>query len=82
MAKLQGWSLRTLERVFITQFQKTPLRFARELRCQRAVSMVRDGNRNKEIVAALGFASEGHLCHDFNLILGRSPQSYRRNSRA
>src|ERR1044071_883629 len=85
MAALCSISLRTLERFFASTFNMTPVTWARRLRCRIARQLIAEGWKNTAVVTALSFGNVSHLCHEFQVFYGSSPQSFaptwRKNSR-
>jgi transcriptional regulator GlxA family with amidase domain len=76
MADLCPITLRNLERFFRDNFNTTPARYARELRCRLARQLISQGWSNKAVVEELGFGNAAHLCHEFKKIYGVSPQNF------
>jgi AraC-like DNA-binding protein len=76
MAALCPISLRQLERYFLLQFQQSPRRWVRQLRCRLAQQLVAQGYSTKAIAADLNFGSESHFCHEFKKVYGVPPQSF------
>jgi transcriptional regulator GlxA family with amidase domain len=76
MAALCCISLRQMERFFVKRFNKTPIVWTRELRCQQARQLIAKGWTNKAVAIELGFANESHLCHEFRRVYGSAPRSF------
>ena len=76
MAALCPTSLRTLERFFADNFNKTPGEWARHARCRMARQLISEGWCNKAVVEALHFGNQSHLCHEFKRVYGVSPQRF------
>ncbi len=76
MAELWPISLRQMERVFAHQFGKTPEQWTRELRCRLAKEQISRGWTNKAVADEFKFASQAHLCHEFQALYGASPRSF------
>ena len=76
MAALCSISLRTLERFFASTFNTTPTSWARRLRCRIAQQLIMQGWKNTAVVNELSFGNESHLCHEFQIFYGVSPQTF------
>lgn len=76
MAALCWVSLRQLERHFIKRFQQTPGKWTRALRCRLARELIAKGWSNKAAAFELHFSNESHLCHEFMIHYGQSPQAF------
>src|SRR5947208_1209385 len=76
MAALCPASQRQLARFFAEKFGKTPELWCRQLRCRCAMELLGKGYSNKAVVQELFFASESHLCHEFQALLGKTPQCF------
>jgi transcriptional regulator GlxA family with amidase domain len=76
MAALCWVSLRQLERHFAKQFQQTPRDWTRAMRCRLARDLIAKGWSNKAVVFELHFSNESHLCHEFTLHYGQTPQAF------
>lgn len=76
MAALCWVSLRQLERHFTKQFQQTPSKWARALRCRLARELIAKGWSNKAVAFELHFSNESHLCHEFITHYSRPPQAF------
>jgi AraC-like DNA-binding protein len=74
MAGVCRISLRQLERWFEKEFQKTPTRWLRELRCRLALELIDRGYSSKAAAAELKFANPSHFCHEFKKVYGGSPR--------
>jgi len=74
MAQLCRVSLRQLERHFKQSFRTTPIKWANEIRCRRAIKLVASGYSTKAIAAELKFGSPSHFCHVFKRTKGLAPQ--------
>ena len=79
MAANAGVGLRQLERFFKARFGKTPTVWVKELRCSRAVKLIREGEKIGWVAKHLGFASHSHFCHEFKKAYGVAPQSFARH---
>jgi AraC-like DNA-binding protein len=76
MAALCPISLRQMQRFFEKEFEKTPRKWLREIRCRKALELVKEGWSNKAIAAELHFADGSHFCHEFKRAFGTSPQMH------
>src|SRR6266404_146986 len=76
MAGLRSISLRQLERFFVEHFNKTPIAWTQELRCQMARELIAKGWTNKAAATELHFANDSHLCHEFSRCYGLPPRSF------
>lgn len=76
-AALCPMSLRQLERLVQRRFGKSLEQWCRELRLRLAIEMVQRGFKNQVVADALFFTDAAHLCHEFQSLLGRTPQSFR-----
>jgi transcriptional regulator GlxA family with amidase domain len=76
MAALCSVSLRQMERFFVERFNKTPIAWTRELRCEQARRLIAKGWTNKAVATELDFANESHLCHEFRKVYGLPPRSF------
>ena len=78
IAKIIGLSIRQLERRFGRSAGLTPKQFVRARRIRAAaVSLVEETEMNwANRAAAMGFADQAHLTHEFSTLTGRSPNSF------
>lgn len=76
MAALCSVSLRQLERFFKLRWGETPRCWLLHLRCRIARQLLEQGYSSNAVVAELHFAGIPHLCHAFNRIYKRAPQSF------
>jgi transcriptional regulator GlxA family with amidase domain len=76
MADICLISLRQLERFFMQKYNKSPVKWVRELRCRLAREHISKGFANKQVVDLCHFGNESHLCHEFQRVYGASPQSF------
>lgn len=76
MAALCRCSVKTLERYFSMEFNKTPRKWVRETKCQLAAALALKGYLEKAIVNEVGFTSASQLCHQFKKVFGTSLQAY------
>lgn len=76
MASLCSISERHLQRIFRSQFQCTPGRWLRELRCRLARELIAHGYSTKAAAAEVKFRTEAHFCREFKRVYGSSPQSF------
>jgi AraC-like DNA-binding protein len=78
IAKILRLSARQLERRFGKSAGLTPKQFVRARRIRAAaVSLVEETEMNwANRAAAMGFADQAHLTHEFSTLTGRSPNSF------
>ena len=76
MADLIPATPKSMGRFFKRRFHMTTKQWLREARCRKGMELLAQDLQNKEIVEALGFSDEAHLCHEFRRILGFSPQTF------
>lgn len=70
-------------RTFRATFGETPHRYLQRRRIERAMTMLREGDRSvTDICMAVGFTSLGTFSRTFREIVGQSPLAYRRSSAA
>jgi AraC-like DNA-binding protein len=68
-------------RTFRATFGETPHRYLQRRRVERAMAMLRQGDRSiTDICLAVGFASLGTFSRTFREIVGESPRQYRARS--
>lgn len=75
MAGLFSISLRQLERFFVAHFNRTPIEWTREFRCDQVRQLIAKGWTNKAVAAELNFSNDSHLCHEFKELYGLPPRS-------
>jgi AraC-like DNA-binding protein len=73
-----GVSRYQLIRAFKGQFGLTPEDYRRQLRIERARTMLTGRRRLAEIAIASGFADQSHMTREFRRLTGISPAAYRR----
>jgi AraC-like DNA-binding protein len=76
MAAMCSISLRHLERHFAKHFHKTPGAWTRDLRLRLAKKLISQGWSDKAVVAELGFTDSAHLCREFRMRCGTTPQDH------
>jgi AraC-like DNA-binding protein len=74
-----GVSERHLSRRFKTVFGTGPKRFARIARVEQVLAARRRGSAWADIAYSCGFTDQAHLVHDFNAILGATPNDFLRS---
>jgi AraC-like DNA-binding protein len=80
LAAIAGLSPHHFVGAFKISVGKPPHRFVMERRVQRAVELLRDGNRTiAEIANAAGFSSQSHLTANFRRVTGLTPGRFRRS---
>lgn len=72
LAKKCGVSVRTLERYFLRQMGKSPKAWLTTQRQRRAIGLLRDGSRVKEVAGLLSYRPQ-HFSRDFKKHNGRPP---------
>jgi AraC-like DNA-binding protein len=73
-----GASRFRLIRAFKTAFGETPEGFRRQLRVQRARSLLPGSEALASIAARAGFADQSHMTREFRRVTGLTPGAYRR----
>lgn len=76
LARELGVSRDRLEKRFRASVGTTPKPYASILRIRRAVELHRPGMRLTELAHAAGFYDQAHFNHDFQAMLGQSPQRF------
>jgi len=76
LAAQLGTTPRTLSRAFGAAFGIGPKRFARLARFQKVLAERRLGRSWAQIARACGLADQAHLIHEFNDIVGESPNEF------
>ncbi len=78
LAKTAGLSSRQLNRLFQSRLGRSAMRYYRELRLEKAQSLLRNSPLSlTEIALATGFASSAHFSRVFAAQFGQPPSSYR-----
>lgn len=78
LAKTAGLSPRQLNRLFQSKLGRSTMRYYRELRLEKAQSLLRNSPLSlTEIALATGFASSAHFSRVFSEQFGQPPSSYR-----
>ncbi len=73
-----GVSSRQLERLFHRHFQRSPARYHRDLRLQRAKALLQYSDMSvREIAIACGFSSLAHFSRSYRFWSGKSPRAER-----
>jgi transcriptional regulator GlxA family with amidase domain len=65
---------RHLSRTFRATFGASLKQFARVARIEKIVAMRQAGSAWADIASACGFADQAHMIHDFDAIVGETPQ--------
>src|SRR6266704_434447 len=73
LAKLNGFSLRQVQRLFQRATGKTPGTWLREFRQNEALILLTKGNTPKEAACELGYRQLSHFCRDFKRFHGIAP---------
>ena len=73
-----GVSLAHASRTFHKSHGMPPQLLRRELRCRRALSMLRGAESLAQIAAETGFADQSHLSRSLREATGRAPSRLRR----
>lgn len=82
MASALGVSERQLERLFRERLGYGPKQFARIVRLERAVALMRTPLRGQAVLAAAaGYADESHLIREFRALAGATPAELARERR-
>ena len=76
LAKLNGVSLRQLERFFIDYFRRPPQDWLDELRLIKAALFLVSGRRVKEVATLLGFRDMSHFSRRFERYHGCRPMQF------
>ena len=76
MAALCFVSDRQLQRFFQSQFQTTPGRWLRQLKCKTAKELISRGFSTKAVSAELKFGNESHFCREFKKVFAVPPQTF------
>jgi AraC-like DNA-binding protein len=79
LAALCGVSLRHLQRFFRKAKGTTPSAWLLEQKCDRALSLIRQGYSNIAVVKELNFTSASELCRIVKRLRGVTPQSFAPN---
>ena len=76
LAKQLGISIRTLERLFAEHVGMAPKTFARILRLQSVLAILRARRfrDSTDLAFACGYADQSHLLKDFKALTGRLPR--------
>ena len=78
LARSVGLSSRQLERLFARYLGRTPARYYRDLRLQRARALLRQTTMSVlDVAVACGFASASHFSRRYREVFGRAPRSDR-----
>jgi AraC-like DNA-binding protein len=73
MAKIIGVSLRTVQRHFRTNYELSVQEWLNSVRLDRALELLRQGERTKEVAFQLGFKQVSHFSREFKRRFGISP---------
>jgi AraC-like DNA-binding protein len=73
LAKRCGVSVRTLERYFLKQMEKSPMAWLSEQRQHQAVELLRNGSSVKETALYLGYKQSTNFTRKFKKHWGRCP---------
>lgn len=78
LARLSGWSPRSLDRHFRERVGLSPKLFLRQVRFQRVFELLREDPRPKwsEVALAAGCYDQAHLSREFRAFAGESPESF------
>jgi AraC-like DNA-binding protein len=71
-----GLGVRTLERRFREQFQKTPKAWIMHERMSFAPSLMAEGLSHKQVAASLNYTCESNFCRDFKRHFGCTPKVF------
>jgi transcriptional regulator GlxA family with amidase domain len=77
IARGLGLSERQLERRFVARVGLMPKRFARLVRFERALSLVRSGRSLSAVAQCAGYADQSHMVRDFRSFAGEPPSALR-----
>lgn len=78
LAQTTGISARQLNRLFSEKLGRPTMRYYRELRLEKAQSLLRNSPLSlTEIALATGFANSSHFSHAYGALFGQPPSSYR-----
>src|SRR5690606_8348622 len=81
LARLAHTSESHFIRTFRATFGETPHRYLQRRRVERAMFLLREGDRSiTDVCFAVGFTSLGTFSRTFRRIVGRSPRDYRRSA--
>jgi AraC-like DNA-binding protein len=78
LAMETGASRYQLIRAFKQSFDLTPEDFRRQLRVERARSLLASSQRLADVAAEAGFADQSHMTREFRRLVGLTPGAYRR----
>jgi AraC-like DNA-binding protein len=79
LARIAHVSPRHFGRTFVATFGETPHRYLQRRRVERAMFLLRSGERSvTEICMEVGFSSLGTFSRTFQQIVGEPPSAYRR----
>lgn len=82
LARIAHVSPRHFGRTFLATFGETPHRYLQRRRVERAMFLLRSGERSvTEICMEVGFSSLGTFSRTFQQVVGESPSAYRRRGR-
>ena len=76
LAGFFGVSVRKLERFFRARFGQSPHHWLNELRMRRAVELLKDGSRTKEVAVELRYLDVAHFVRSFKRRFGVTPQQF------
>jgi AraC-like DNA-binding protein len=76
LAKKCGVSVRTLQRYFIKQLDKTPKAWLTKQRQYKAFDLLRGGKSVKETASQLGYQHQQHFSREFKAYWGCSPSTH------
>jgi AraC-like DNA-binding protein len=80
LASRAGIGMRRLERRFVEDVGLTPKRFARIIRLQRALRLVRSGDALASVALACGYYDQSHMVLDFQRLAAVSPRAWREHA--
>lgn len=77
LARLKGVTPRQLQRIFQTQFGRSPQQWLNEQRVLAAKGLLRIGAPIKKVSNDLGFKQTSHFCRQFKIMNGLTPTQFK-----
>ena len=77
LAHLKGVTPRQLQRIFRTQFGRSPQEWLNEQRVLAAQGLLRIGAPIKKVSIDLGFKQTSHFCRQFKIMNGLTPTQFK-----
>jgi len=77
LSRLSGCCSRQLSRTFRASMQKSVRQYLQDARIDRAVALLRDGDKVESVVAAVGWRGRKNFFRHFKNRVGKTPAQYR-----